>query len=157
MSQEMIVLGAGIQGCCAALALASDGHRVVLVDAANGPLERASLRNTGKIHLGHVYAADPTLQTSITMLESSLQFAPLLESWIGNPIEWDAIRTPEFKYLLMKDSIVDANEILDHYQKLESVFAGLPSQANYLGASPVASIGSARFPNASTRWASKLP
>lgn len=135
MSKEAAILGAGIQGCCAALALAADGHRVTLIDGAEGPLQRASLRNTGKIHLGHVYAGDSSLQTSMTMLESSIKFAPLLEEWFGQPINWDSLRTPPYTYLLMKDSIVANDEILNHYRKLESIYSGCSADANYLGTS----------------------
>ena len=50
------VLGAGLQGACIALELARRGHEVDLIDQDVQPLNRASLRNEGKIHLGFVYA-----------------------------------------------------------------------------------------------------
>ena len=55
-----LVLGAGFQGVCAALALASRGYAVELVDQADRCFTRASGRNEAKIHLGDV-GYDPTL------------------------------------------------------------------------------------------------
>jgi 2-polyprenyl-6-methoxyphenol hydroxylase-like FAD-dependent oxidoreductase len=58
------VLGAGLQGTCIALELARRGFDVDLLDQDLEPLNRASLRNEGKIHLGFVYAKDATLRTA---------------------------------------------------------------------------------------------
>ena len=53
-----VVLGAGIQGICSALALAHQGYHVELIDQANQGMSRTSLVGEGKSHLGFVYAKD---------------------------------------------------------------------------------------------------
>lgn len=137
MRSRITILGAGFQGCCAALALAADGHEVTLIDGATGPMGRASAKNTGKIHLGHVYAADPSFRTSLTMLESSIAFAPLLDRWTGGKLlDWTQLRTVPFTYLIMRDSIVPADVLLAHYESIERVFRELEQPVNYLGIAP---------------------
>jgi glycine/D-amino acid oxidase-like deaminating enzyme len=75
------VLGGGLQGCCVALALAERGARVVLFDKNDALLTRAAVANEGKIHLGYMYAGDPTLSTAKTMMAGALAFAPVLERY----------------------------------------------------------------------------
>lgn len=77
------VLGGGLQGCCAALALAERGCRVVLLDRNDALLSRTAVANEGKIHLGYMYAADPTLSTARTMMRGALAFAPFFERHLG--------------------------------------------------------------------------
>ena len=55
------VLGGGLQGCCVALALAERAVKVILFDKNDTLLSRAAVANKGKIHLGYMYAGDPTL------------------------------------------------------------------------------------------------
>ena len=57
-SENVAVLGAGLQGACVALELARRGYRVLLIDQSSGCMQRASLASEGKIHLGLVYAND---------------------------------------------------------------------------------------------------
>ena len=85
------VLGGGLQGCCTALALAERGLTVVLFDRRQGLLERTAVANEGKIHLGYMYAGDPTLSTARVMMEGALAFAPFMQRYVGLPI--DALRT----------------------------------------------------------------
>jgi 2-polyprenyl-6-methoxyphenol hydroxylase-like FAD-dependent oxidoreductase len=54
------ILGGGLQGCCAALALADRRVRVTLFDKNPTLLSRAGIANEGKIHLGYMYAGDPS-------------------------------------------------------------------------------------------------
>jgi glycerol-3-phosphate dehydrogenase len=72
------VLGGGLQGCCVALELASRGVRVTLVDENADLLTRTAVANEGKVHLGYMYAADPSLRTARTMVAGALSFAPFL-------------------------------------------------------------------------------
>ena len=62
--RSAIVLGAGFQGTTVAFALTEAGFTVTILDEAAGCLERASLRNEGKIHLGFVYAHDSSRRTA---------------------------------------------------------------------------------------------
>ena len=79
------VLGGGLQGCCTALALAERRVRVTLFDKNDTLLSRAAIANEGKIHLGYMYAGDPTLSTAKTMMAGALAFAPFLERYLGQP------------------------------------------------------------------------
>ena len=72
---RIAVLGAGLQGACVALAASALGHDVILFDQAERSLDRASLRNEGKIHLGHVYANDSSFQTAELMLRAAVTAA----------------------------------------------------------------------------------
>ena len=73
------VLGGGLQGCCTAIALAARRVRVTLFDKNDALLRRAAIANEGKIHLGYMYAGDPSLSTAKTMMAGALAFAPFLE------------------------------------------------------------------------------
>src|SRR6476660_2025313 len=68
------VLGGGLQGCCTALALAERAAKVTLFDKNDALLSRAAVANEGKIHLGYMYAGDPTLSTAKTMMTGALSF-----------------------------------------------------------------------------------
>ncbi|MEP0314863.1 FAD-dependent oxidoreductase, partial [Hyphomonas sp.] len=57
------VLGGGLQGCCAALAIADRGVPVTIFDRNRDPVTRAGAANEGKIHLGYMHAGDPSLKT----------------------------------------------------------------------------------------------
>ena len=72
------VVGGGIQGCTVALELADRGFRVELFDVADSLVTAASRNNEGKVHLGFVYAADPTLRTARLMMRGAFAFAPTL-------------------------------------------------------------------------------
>ena len=79
------VLGGGLQGCCLALALAERGVRVTLFDRNAALLTKAAVANEGKIHLGYMYAGDPTLSTARTMMSGALSFAPFFRT-----LHWSA-------------------------------------------------------------------
>ena len=54
-----LVLGAGIQGTCAALALTTTGWNVTVLDRSAEPMMGTSRRGECKLHLGYVYGNDP--------------------------------------------------------------------------------------------------
>ena len=121
--KRAVVLGAGIQGVCAALALAQENYRVTLVDRASRALDRASLRNEGKIHLGFVYANDPSMRTSFLMLETALEFARLVEGFVGREIDWSNIKSRPFVYYVVHNSLVDRARVREHYEKFRRAIA----------------------------------
>ena len=88
------VLGGGLQGCCTALALAERGVNVVLFDRQPALLERTAVANEGKIHLGYMYAGDPTLSTARMMMEGALAFAPFVQRYLGLPVDALATSVP---------------------------------------------------------------
>src|SRR5690242_6929911 len=77
------ILGGGMQGCCLALALAERGIDVTLFDRADQLLTRAAIANEGKIHLGYMYANDPTHSTARMMMRGALAFAPYFARHLG--------------------------------------------------------------------------
>ena len=86
MIAHVAVLGGGIMGCCTALQLARRGLTVTIVDAAGALMTGASRWNEGKIHLGYLYAADPSLATARRLLPGGLAFRPLMEDLLGQSI-----------------------------------------------------------------------
>ena len=111
------VLGGGLQGCCVALALAERGAEVTLFDRNDALISRAGAANEGKIHLGYMYAADPTLRTARTMLRGALAFAPFLARHLGTSPELLATSMPA-AYVVHRDSQHPPEEI---WQYLNSV------------------------------------
>ena len=104
------VLGGGLQGCCAAVALAARRVRVTLFDKNDALLSRAAIANEGKIHLGYMYAGDPTLSTAKTMMAGALAFAPFLERYLGRPADSFSVSVPAI-YVVHRDSQRSAEDV----------------------------------------------
>ena len=136
--KRALVLGAGAQGVCAALALAGRGWAVTLVDEAPDALLRASLVNEGKIHRGHVYANDPTFGTPHLILRAALAFAPLVERFVGHAAPWTRLRSTPFVYLVARDSQVTLGSLFTHYARLDDEYHALrqAGAGRYLDADP---------------------
>lgn len=128
------ILGAGIMGCCLALALAQRGYRVDLLDMAAEPMTAASLHNEGKLHLGFVYAKDAARATHRLMLRGSLAFASILEKLTGCHVE-ALIASAPFHYFVPASSQLDMSAINQHFQEVEaSLHAEMHATGNrYLG------------------------
>lgn len=114
-SEDLIVIGAGIQGVTLALALAERGVGSTILERGPGPLSQASLRNEGKIHLGFVYALDRTGRTTAAMVEGALTFTPLLERWCGE-MDWRANRSGRFAYVMIDGGLAGPGELEHHYE-----------------------------------------
>src|SRR2546425_7382138 len=100
---HVAVLGGGLQGCCTALALAQRGANVTLFDRNELLLSRAAVANEGKIHLGYMYAGDPTLSTARMMMRGALAFAPFFARQLGQSCDRMAVSMPAV-YLVHNDS-----------------------------------------------------
>ncbi|MCA1995339.1 MAG: FAD-binding oxidoreductase, partial [Coleofasciculus sp. S288] len=136
--KPVVILGAGLQGSCIALELAQKGIKVILLDQDEIPMNRASLRNEGKVHLGLVYANDRTLATATLVLQGALHFHYLLAKWLGSAIERLSCSTP-FNYLVANDSLLADDELANHYCAIESEYhqyLAQHPQLNYLGKQP---------------------
>lgn len=118
---SITVLGAGLTGVATALELARRGERVTLVDQDARAVNRASLRNEGKIHLGFIYANDRTLATARLQLEGALSFRALLHRWIGPRADTLPLSTP-FVYLVARDSLLSCDQLEQHYAAVESIY-----------------------------------
>jgi len=135
---EVLVLGAGLQGTGVALELARRGIPCTLVDQDELPLNRASLRNEGKIHLGLIYANDRSLATAQLQLDGALCFRSIVTGWVGSDAEWLSRSTP-FYYLIAEDSVVAPDDLAHHYRVLGTRCRQLLDQdarLDYLGAKP---------------------
>src|SRR5436190_16284994 len=81
---EVAVLGGGLQGSAVALELASNGIRVDLYERETECMSQASAQNECEIHLGYVFANDPSLATARILSKGTFGFAPLMprRSWL---------------------------------------------------------------------------
>jgi glycine/D-amino acid oxidase-like deaminating enzyme len=107
---RVAVLGGGLQGCGTALALSRRGVDVTLYDRNAALLSRTAVANEGKIHLGYMYAADPTFATARTMMRGALAFGPFLERYLERPMESFATSFPA-SYLVHRDSQHTVEEV----------------------------------------------
>ena len=114
------VLGGGLQGCCIALALAERKIRVTLFDKNDALLSRAAIANEGKIHLGYMYAGDPTLSTAKTMMVGALTFAPFLERYLGQPAHSFSVSVPA-TYIVHRDSQHSAEDICAYLRTVHAL------------------------------------
>lgn len=137
MKRKVLVLGAGIQGCCIALELANRGFKVDLIEQDSVPFNRSSIRNEGKIHLGLVYINDTGFETPKLMLKAALRFAPYLSRWIGIGVKDLNIGTP-FYYLVSNQSFLDTEQLEQRYHQLEKLYCESTEKESftYLGYKP---------------------
>ena len=111
---RVAVLGGGLQGACVALELAGAGVSVDVYDKNARCLTQASAQNEGKIHLGYVYANDPSLSTARMMIRGAATFAPLLRRWIGAAVDAVPVSAP-FYYAVHADSLLGVGEVERHF------------------------------------------
>jgi glycine/D-amino acid oxidase-like deaminating enzyme len=116
------VLGGGLQGCCTALALAERGVDVILFDRNPALLSRTAVANEGKIHLGYMYAADPSLETARTMLQGALAFAPFMRRHIADPDTVLATSMPA-AYVVHRDSQHSLPEVQAYIAEVHAMIA----------------------------------
>jgi glycine/D-amino acid oxidase-like deaminating enzyme len=125
------VLGAGIMGCSVALCLARRGAHVTLFDAAARACMGASRWNEGKIHLGYLYAADPSLATARRVLDGGLAFKGLAERLIEQSL--DAVTSPvDDIYLVHRRSVVDADTMAGYYDAVSALVREHAGAGGYL-------------------------
>lgn len=128
---RVAVLGAGITGASTALFLARRGARVTLFDQAPASFAGASRWNEGKIHLGFLYAADPTLRTAKQILPGGLAFPSLVEELIGYRL--DQVTTPgDDIYLVHRDSVIEPDAMQSQFQRTAELTRALVGSDRYL-------------------------
>ena len=114
--RRIAILGGGILGVCTALELARRGESVTLVDGAEDLFQGASRWNEGKIHLGYLYAADPSLNTAGRLIPGGLAFRGLVERYIGRSL--DGFMTDDDVFLVHRDSVVDAASFAEYANRV---------------------------------------
>lgn len=128
------VIGGGIQGVGSALELAARGAEVHLFEKRPSCLTQASLQNEGKIHLGFLYAKDPSpLATTRRIMEGAYLFEPIVNKWLG--LDLRESLSSDFLYLVHRGSLLTPGEIESHYRAVSSLareMSALP-EADYFG------------------------
>jgi glycine/D-amino acid oxidase-like deaminating enzyme len=126
---SIAIFGAGILGTCTALELADRGHRLTVFERNAEPLAEASLYNEGKLHLGFVYAADPSFRTAERMLRGAARFMDILGRWVPHAALC-SLPTRPFDYVVHRDTMVAVPDIEAHFvrvrQTLEEVLSLRP-------------------------------
>jgi glycine/D-amino acid oxidase-like deaminating enzyme len=107
------ILGGGMQGCCCALALAEQGVDVTLFDRNDRLLSRAAVANEGKIHLGYMYANDPSYSTARMMMNGALAFAPFIARHLEIAAESLNVSQPA-AYVVHRDSQRSAEQVFEY-------------------------------------------
>ena len=130
MTRRVAVIGAGIMGGATALFLARRGVEVVLFEAAPAPFAGASRWNEGKIHLGFLYAADPSLRTAQRILPGGLAFKPLLEELIGYRLE--RLTEMDDTYLVHRRSVVSPDDTRRYFEAVAALIRSQSAASQYL-------------------------
>lgn len=129
--QRVAILGAGIMGSSTALFLARQGVQVTLFDAADQPFSGASRWNEGKIHLGYLYPADPTLKTARQVIPGGLLFGPLVEQLTGCRLA-DVTTPTKDIFLCHKDSVVSPQAMWNYYNHVAEMVRQQHHAARYI-------------------------
>jgi glycine/D-amino acid oxidase-like deaminating enzyme len=114
------ILGGGLQGCCIALALAESGVQVTVYDRNPQLLSRTAVANEGKIHLGYMYAGDPSLKTARTMLTGALSFLPFMTKHLDLPAGQFETSRPAV-YLVHRDSQQCWERVADYFDRVHGL------------------------------------
>jgi glycine/D-amino acid oxidase-like deaminating enzyme len=117
---RVAVLGGGMQGCCVALELASRGLAVTIFDKNDALLTKTAVANEGKIHLGYMYAGDPTLSTAKTMMGGALKFGSFLERHLCQPAHSFLTSVPAI-YVVHRDSQHNVEEVCSYLETVHSL------------------------------------
>ena len=94
--------------------------RVILFDKNDALLSRTAVANEGKIHLGYMYAGDPTLSTAKTMMSGALSFAPFLERYLGRPAQSFSVSVPA-TYIVHRDSQQSADNVCAYLRTVHAL------------------------------------
>ena len=118
-------------GSAIALFLARRRIRVTLFDAADRPFDGASRWNEGKIHLGYLYAADPSLETARRLLPGGLAFKDLTEELLGCSID-QAIAHTDDTFVIHHDSVTSVDGAAHYFDAVAALTSDLADANRYL-------------------------
>jgi glycine/D-amino acid oxidase-like deaminating enzyme len=114
-------------GVCAALSLARRGQPVVLIEGGDDLLEGAGRWNEGKIHLGFLYAGDPSLSTASRLIPGGLAFADVVERLLDRDIG-EFATTDDDLFLVHRKSVVDDAAYATYAERTASLIRNFASQ-----------------------------
>jgi glycine/D-amino acid oxidase-like deaminating enzyme len=129
--RRVAVLGAGIMGCSVAIQLARRGFDVTVFDRETAAMAAASRWNEGKIHLGYIYGADPTLATAQHLLTGGLLFPDRLRELIDADLT-DHVTADDDIYLVHRDSVVGPEVLRPKFDAISALVREHPDAARYL-------------------------
>jgi len=112
--RQIAVLGGGGAGSFTALEISSHGHGVDVFEQDAQPVMRASRVNEGKIHLGFLYANDPSKRTAAIMARGALAFGECMLRWLDMTPEDFVLSTP-FLYAVHRESMLAPDQLQQHY------------------------------------------
>lgn len=130
--KRVAVLGAGIMGSSVALELARRDCQVVLVDSADAPFSGASRWNEGKLHLGYLYAGDPSLSTARHLLPGGVAFVDMVSELLDCNLD-PAITTQDDLFLVHRDSVADADSTRTRFEALSALVRVCSGSDRYPG------------------------
>ena len=128
---SVAVLGGGIMGSSVALHLARLGAHATVLEREAEPFMGASRWNEGKIHLGFLYAADPTLRSARSVLGAGLDFARQVERLTGADCR-ERMTPADDLYLVHRDSVSSPAAARDYFERLATVIRKHPDAGRYL-------------------------
>jgi hypothetical protein len=116
------------------LALAERGIDVVLFERNSAILSRTAIANEGKIHLGWMYAADPSLATAKTMMTGALEFGPFFERYLGLATARFETSVPA-SYVVHRDSQHSSEEVRAYFAAVHELLreASVATPGAYFG------------------------
>ncbi len=129
--RRVAVLGAGIMGCSVAIQLARRGFDVTVFDREPAPMAAASRWNEGKIHLGYIYGADPTLATAQHLLTGGLLFEDRLRELIDADLT-EHVTADDDIYLVHRDSVVGPEILRPKFDAISALVREHPDASRYL-------------------------
>lgn len=129
--RRVAVLGAGIMGSAVAIQLARRGFDVTVFDREPAPVAAASRWNEGKIHLGYIYGADPTLSTAQHLLTGGLLFEERLRELIDEDLAGHTT-TEDDIYLVHRRSVVGPDLLRTRFEAISALIREHPDAARYL-------------------------
>ncbi len=118
-------------GSSIALLLAGKNIRSVLIDAAPVPFSGASRWNEGKIHLGYLYGADPSLETARKLIPGGLNFKTLIERIVGRPLKSTEVTDHNDTFLISRKSVVSADKAFAIAQRVSDLTLEHPDAPKY--------------------------
>ena len=129
--RRVAVLGAGIMGGSLAIELARRGVDVTIVDREDAPMAATSRWNEGKIHLGYLYGADPTLATARHLLPGGLLFGEHIRDLIGDELDGHTTSGDDL-YLVHRRSVVAPDAARATFDAISELIRQHPDAGRYL-------------------------